>query len=158
MTKTDELTLLADHVNDRLKDMLDEKCDMFDELMKAILSLDGMDFVCITGYTPSFNDGDPCMHTSLIGLNSFVDCDGDGEEYCIAMGIEVTDENVENGLAVIDNTPDLERSVLDAIYALENDAICNRYVDLYDNTNYRAIIKLVNDKLVVSVDYYEPSY
>lgn len=126
----------------------------FDECIRQLFKrFDGLNAVAILGWTPGFNDGEPCTHSSHVFagvVNSYgMDFDDYGEVSDFAM----------------DHTPDGAQGPNDSLSAHDRTKVAEELLVLDEvleflwETNYRMTAYRDEDGLVViEIDHYDCGY
>lgn len=133
-----QLTKENEVIQKELEEIQEKQKQAFEKVIKEILTkIPDVKLVCITGHTPSFNDGDVCTHSQDVEVNSV------GDDY---------PEDYEH-LGEIPELPwEFTNKVIKVIQA-NSDAVDNIY-----GTNYRVIYTLKDGEVVRDEDDYDCGY
>ena len=113
----------------------------------------GLNFVMIRGWTPGFNDGEPCTHSqeTFVGRISW-GCYQDFSDYELYDEFEVEFDEGDNVVSHINS----ECKTLDQVY--EQLEAYSEIIERVFDTNFEIQAKLVDGKVVVTEDEYDCGY
>lgn len=124
-----------------------------EELFQEVFSQhEGLDVIGIVGYTPSFNDGEPCTHSHYIYTGAklsygdyidFVDEVGDFEE-----DFEYDEEDDDH---INSKCPTLKEAK-DQIEAYDE------IIERVYGTNFRIVVKRTSNGVEIAYEEYDPGY
>ena len=141
-------------VSAALNEKIQQEGEKFmEELFQEIFSQhEGLNVIGIVGYTPSFNDGEPCTHSQHIYTGAklsygdyidFADEVGDFEE-----DFEYDEEDNDH----------INSKCLTLEEAKDQVEACSEIIERIYDTNFRIVVKLTNDGVKVEHEEYDPGY
>ena len=120
----DELLKEERELNERLNAIRQIKFEKQDEILATIAAESDIQFISITGFTPGFNDGEPCTHSSMVGYNH---AELDAHGY-----IDVIEDRIGDGsIDSLDPKQPVSERVKELLYMLEDNTTWKH------ETNYR---------------------
>ena len=145
MSELMNLKELRDHLKKIDDDHRDARKNVFADFLQNLGTSTGVKLVCVTGWTPGFNDGDPCEHTQVTVLTK----DGAEQE-----GWE-DDELPDN--CSFDMNDSLSKSTVKDIVKLFDGAFADVIANTYD-TNYRVFYVFEDGKVKTHQEDYDCGY
>ena len=141
----------------------DKKKELIMDIAKELKSIPGMNKIIIKGYTPGFNDGDACVHSSEVYYNKRYDFSelAEYEISGLAEFLGAPEEFVyeEEGLYNWDEINSVNT------YAEEDSDKIKKFANLLDDliesiydTDYIVFIDLTTDEPTIKHDYYDCGY
>ncbi|EBS4516757.1 hypothetical protein DQT32_05015 [Salmonella enterica subsp. enterica serovar Braenderup] len=159
-----ELTKEVHRVSSELHKFVHENIhDLVHDIAMELKTIPGMNKVIVKGYTPGFNDGDPCTHSSDVyynkkwhfselseyGIGGLAEFFGAPEEY------EDEEEELYNweGIDTINTYSDEDEQKIHDLVSLLDDLIERKYY-----TDYIVFIDLTGDEPVIKHEDYDCGY
>lgn len=138
------------------------KHTLIKDLAQEMKKIPGLNKIIVTGYTPGFNDGDPCVHCSTVYYNKTWHF-GEFSEY----GIDISEflgapEEYQDGEEELCDWEDINNV---NTYSDEDSEKVDLYMEMLDDlierihyTDYLVYIDLTSDEPTVKVEDYECGY
>lgn len=152
-----EVTRASDELH---KFISDNKSTLIIDLAKEMKKIPGLNKIIVKGYTPGFNDGDPCTHSSEVYFNKrwhfseLSEYGIDNLSSFLGAPEEYEDELYEwEGLDSVNTYSDEDEEKIEEFISMLDDLVERLYY-----TDYIVYIDLTGDEPVINSENYECGY
>lgn len=137
----------------------DKKKDLIMDIARELKAIPGMNKIIVKGYTPRFNDGDECTHSSAVYYNKRYDFGEIAEEeiYGLAEFLGVPEEFLEEDelynwdeISNINTYDDADSNKIGELISLLDDMIETTYY-----SDYIVFIDLTTDEPTIKTEDYD---